>query len=348
MNFTYKTADITRKDFETRTDGSTVGIWYLTNRQGMRVEVLDLGGTVHRIIVIGGDLKKHNVVLGARDTTAYETGAFPAAVTRQQNPDSLPLMDARREDQHVVMEHRFDDGPRAGLAIELHFALTEDNEFVIGRTISAPNALKPLPLINPRPLYLNLAGQEPGNVLDHAVAINANEFVDLTTTRDTCASTFKAVDETNADYRTGKALVDAILLPECLGGDVAGFDYELLLAGNAPAINNSRRDADGIARDNGLRECATVYCNRSHVYLDLATSAPCVRLTTFQPLGGKPVQGKGKAPYGNHSGFSIEPGPRPKTLIGPGQRWSYITTYRFTPDYPEGYYTDNGCMDKIL
>ncbi len=394
MDFPYKTADITRKDFGALRDGTPVGIWYLANRQGMRAEVLDLGGIVNRLVVIGGNLKKHNVVLGARDLAAYEEGTFLAAALREDaRVVCPPVMEARQEGRHLVMRYVFEGGPCAGTSVELRFALTEDNEFVVGWEIArvvdasaaegvaggevsgisgpAYGAIGGL-MAGGLPVYFNLAGQEPGNVLDHAIAIDAAGYADLTAQGTenkegslagtacgadfgvacTCGGAGEAGDlslplrdvaGTPADYRDGKALVDGILPTECLGGEVAGFDYCLLLdKATAEKTGNSAPRIDG------LLDAASVYCGRSRVYMDFATDAPAVRLTTFQPRGGVPVEGKSRSPYGNHSGFALGPMTPAGTPLRSGERRSVIAAYRFVTDYPEGYYTDNGCVDKIL
>lgn len=319
MDFDYKTADITRRD-----DPQTaVPTWYLANRQGMRVEVLGLGGIVSRVVVIGGDLKKHNVVLGTNDISSYAGGAFASAALHTPTPGVPSPANAWQEERHLVMESTLG----TGCTLTTRFALTEGNELVVGRTIAlAPNAASAL--VWPdiwMPIYLNLAGQEPGNVLDHAIAIDA------TRCWDTAASSQTPEDDACADFRTGKTLASDILLSECLGGEAAPYDRCFLL--EKPSL---------------VDPVATVYCSRSRIYLDVCTTAPALRLSTFRPLGGIPVPGRSASPYGNHSGLALEPAPLFRSALQPGESWENVTVYRFTTDYPEGYYTDNGCVDRIL
>ena len=336
MEFPYKTADVTRKSYGVLSDGTPVDAYFLMNRKGLRAEVLAFGGLVDRIVVIGGDLKKHNVVLGARDLAAYESGEFLSAALRRGEALDLPVMQVREEGRHVVMACEIDDPAARGLALELHYALTDANEFVVGREYAlSADAPGPVPLPTSVPLYFNLAGQEPGNALDHALAVDAGRACDLVRCGDRAvgASDFFDVEGTPADYRTGKALAEDILLPECLGGDVDGFD--VCFEPDAPA-------------DGAPRYCATLYCSRSRVYMDVSTDAALLRLSTFQPLGGGYVQGKGVSPNGNHSGILLEPVFEPGTTLAPGERVSSVAVYRFEADYPEGYSTDSGNLGAII
>lgn len=374
MRFPYKTASMTRKVFGTRADGTQVGVWYLANRRGLRAEVLELGGIVHRLVVIGGDLKKHDVVLGARDLAAYEEGTFAAAALRSPIATTeLPVMEAREEDHHLVLRARCAAGPGAqpDAGVELHVALTDADELVIGREVrgremrgagAGPCGCAAVPTAPcGMPLYFNLAGQEPGNVLDHALAVDAGWYADAGEPGSTGAgpqgSHWLPAEGTPADFREGKALADAILLPECLGGEVAGFDYCLLVDRGGDGVRGDGADgADGNAAlgacgeaAEGLTPCATAYCGRSRVYLDVSTDAPAVRLTTFQPPAGVPVEGKGRVLHGNHSGCAVEPvALRDDAPPASGTVFSTIVAYRFTVDYPEGYHTDSACLDRIL
>lgn len=193
MGFPYRTTDITERECGRLADGTPVHLWYLANRHGMRAEVLDIGGIVSRLDVVGGDLRKHDVTLGPRDPLSTEVVDYLAGALHRPAYGPLPIMDAREEGRSVVMQRSFDRGPFAGLTVERRFALTDASELVIAQSFAladdAPlrqtpeggsdtREASPRELPDP-PLYLNLAGQEPGNVLDHAVAIDADGFVDL-------------------------------------------------------------------------------------------------------------------------------------------------------------------------
>jgi galactose mutarotase-like enzyme len=344
MDFPYRTADITKASPASLGAEPLAATWYLSNRHGMRAEVSQAGGAVKRLDVIGGDLRKHDVALWPHDADSVE--AFLLGALHMEPLCVPPVMEFREESGSLVFEHEFRQGPLAGVKVERRLALTDGGELAVGQEISfvddakAPvdeSRLRRLPF---PPLYLNLAGQVPGNVLDHAVAVEASRCVDLSSAAQVGGPATGPADAAGspADFTRGKALADAILITEAIGGETAGFDWGLML-------DEEREAADGILAHPG---CSTVYCSRSRVFMTVSTNNPWLRFTTFQPQGGAPVRGKGSLMLGNHSGLAISPATEPGTSLAPGERLTSIAVYKFEPDYPEGYTTDSGCLDSIL
>lgn len=381
MDFPYRTASITSRPAGRARDGSEARVWSLENRRGMRAEVAELGGVVTRLDVVGGDLRKHDVALGPQGPDGLEGGAYLEAASRGGAgwpAAAAPApMRASEEGRCLVMRGTVETA-RGPVERERRLALTDAGELAVGERwapVDGGAVLRASDLPLPLPLYLNLAGQEPGNVLDTAVAADVSRFIDLSApgrapggaaagAAGRCAAQDAA--GTPADFREGKALAEDILACECLGGGVAGFDLLLVLddgrgeggpegaggaavggaagARQAPLGEEGTRGAAGLAHAG----CASLYCGRSRVCLDVSTDCPALRLTTFQPAGGLPVPGKGGLAYGNHGGLAVEPAADPERAVSRAEPLETVAVYRFEPDFPEGYHTDSGCLDSIL
>ncbi|WP_329932725.1 hypothetical protein [Slackia isoflavoniconvertens] len=359
MHFPYKTADIAQKPFGTTRNGEAVGMFYLTNRKGFRAEIAQLDTTICRLSIVGGDMRKHDVALGAKSLNGIEQGDFLRAAARGVGIPDPRIAQPRIEQRHLVLAAIFGEGEPDETVVETRFAMTENDEFVIGRSVrTTQNAIEKLEEDSLRqalmaamtPLYLNLAGQKPGNVLDHAVSVDAKRCLNLTAIEpeseplsalmDATHSQARDIAEFDMNFRDGRVLSDKILLPECFGGETNGFDA--LYWVNRKTSKEKTAESACAAPE----ACASAYCARSRTFLSVATDAPLIRLTTFQPPKGQPVTCEGVS-YGNHSGFALQAIPNMEMLQQTGHvEWT--EAYRFTPDFPDCYHPDSGCLNRFL
>lgn len=157
----------------------------------------------------------------------------------------------------------------------------------------------------------NLNGQGNGNVLNHKLMINADEY----TVNDEQAIPVKnlPVEGTPYDFREPHTIGERINADDPMIQANHGYDVNFVLRENKP--------------------CCVITGDLSGITMTLNSTAPCMMLYTGNHMG-HPFMNKGKngAIYEDWGGFSVEPHAMPNSantdisqiLVEPGKKYTYL------------------------
>jgi aldose 1-epimerase len=343
-------AGIEKEVFGTTSDGARVDRFTLRNAGGMTVRVVTYGATVTELHVPDRDGNLDDVVLGFDKLSQYETEspyfgcvagrvAFRIAegrFTLDGKSYQLTLNNGRhhlhggvRGFSKVVWEaeaveqdegptvrfthlsHDGDQGYPGNLRATAVFTLTDKNELKIEFTATTD---QPTPVNLTHHGYFNLAGAGSGDILDHVLQIDADQYTptdeDLTPTGE-----FAAVRGTSFDFTAAKTIGDRV--------EDAGGGYDLSYLHNH--------------QDDSLAAVATAYHPTNGRAMEVLTTAPAIVLYTGHYLDGT-LQGKRGKTYPKFAGLCLEPGhlpdavhhPKfPSVILHPGETYEHTCIYRF-------------------
>ena len=332
--------------FGSTPDGRAVGLHRCENRNGLVLELIDLGATIKSVAVpdrhgdladvtlgfptLDGYLQRHpyfgstvgrfaNRIAGARlelDGTVYRLAANdgPNHLHGGEVGFDSVLWEAEpfenTDESGVRFTYLSRDGEErypGNLRVEAVYALSDDNELRMSFSATT-DAPTPVNLANHT--YWNLAGD--GSILEHEVSIEADRYL--------------PVDE-QLIPTGGIATVEATALdftkPKALGGDIddapgVGYDHSFVL-----------RHRSAIAA------AARVYDPGSGRVMEVATSQPGLHLYTGNNLSGFEPHGG----FGRFAGVCLETqhfpdSPNrpefPTTVLAPGEQYAQITIHRFS------------------
>lgn len=339
-------------------DGRRITRWTFGSPDRVTAEVLNLGARLQALHAPDRDGRRANVVLGG-ESAADLLGAgafFGATVGRYANRiagGTLPLDGtthrlATQPDGHTLhggpdgFAARLWDGVpvragrRAGVRLRLHspdgdqgfpgaltaevtYLLDPDGELSLTyrATADAPTVVN---LTNH--MYLNLAGEGCGTVLDHLLRVDAARYTP----------------------------VDGELIPLGPAEPVTGTPFDLRephaigarLTGEHPQI---RRAGDGFDHNwvldgTGLRTAAVLSHPASGRHVECLTTEPGLQVYTGNHFDGS-LTGRSGRPYVAYAGIALETqhfpdSPHrpeyPSTLLRPGQEYRSTTVYRFSAD----------------
>ena len=336
-------------------EGEAVIRYTLRNAHGAEVELSNLGAGITAIRVPDREGRMADVVLGYRDPLSY-LGDPPSAgktVGRVANriaggrmeiegteyrlevnlpPNHLHggshgfanrLWESRVETNRVVMALVSPDGDQGypgEVTAEAAYYFGDDNalEVTLRAVTDRTTALN---LTNH--LYVNLDGENAGDILDHELQLDSSEVLEIDATQIPTGRRLP-VAGTALDFRTFRRLGDGIDAEFCRIRDLHGYDHALPLDGWQPHI---------------LREAGTLRSHRSGRMMQILTSQPSVMLYTGNWLaGGCPVTKSGGR-YADHAGVAIEcqnfpdavnhPS-FPSPLLRPGELYCQKIVYRFS------------------
>jgi aldose 1-epimerase len=349
-------AGIAMKPYGKMPDGTAVEEYTLTNRNGMTMKVITLGGIVTELHVPDRDGKMADVCLGCSNLEEYVEGhPFFGAITGRvanriakgkftlggkeytlainNDPNHLHGgkvgFDKRvwkatptegRGGNMLQLEYTSKDGEEGypgTLNCIVTYTLTDSNEWKIDYKATTD---KPTPINLTQHAYFNLAGHDSGTILDHVMQIEADLY---TPTDDTLIPTGKIENTkgTPFDFTSptpiGKNIKEIKATPQ-------GFDLNFVLKG-----------ASG-----RLRPCAKVTEPKSGRVMTVTTSEPGVQFYSGNFLDGK-QKGKGGARYKQYAGFcletqhfpdSINQKEFPSVVLEPGKTYTHSTVYAFGVD----------------
>lgn len=328
----------------------TVVQYTLTNPQGMRVSILNYGGTVTQLwvpdrkgelgdVVLGFDslagyLQKGNPYFGclvgrygnriAKGRFKLEGHAYQLTLNDHGNTlhgglqglDKVIWQASKPAgDSSLKLTYTSKDGDQGfpgNLVIEVVYTLGSDNALQIAYSATTDKAT-PVNLTNH--CYFNLSGGKQNTILDHEVMIQADKFT----------------------------AVDSLLIPTGQLPPVKGTPMDFTIAkkiGKDLAAVKGGYDHNWVLKrqDNGPEKIATAYDASSGRLMEVFTTEPGLQFYTGNFLDGT-LKGKQQQLYQQHAAFCMETqhfpdGPNqpsfPNTIVKPGETYRSLTRYQFS------------------
>jgi aldose 1-epimerase len=347
-------AGITQKPYGKMPDGTAVEEYTLTNKNGVTMKVITLGGIVTELHVPDKDGKFADVCLGCSNLEEYLEGHpfFGAIAGRVANriakgkftlggkeytlatnngPNHLHggmvgfdkrVWKAAPADlgdrKSLVLKYTSKDGEEGypgNLDVTVTYVLNDANEWHISYKATTDKAT---PINLTQHAYFNLAGHASGTILDHLLTISADYY---TPTDDTLIPTGKIdpVEGTPFDFRVPTPIGKNI---KAIKADPQGYDLNYVLRGEAGE----------------LRAAAEVREPKSGRVMKVRTTEPGVQFYSGNFLDGK-QKGKGGVKYSQYAGFcletqhypdSINQKAFPSVVLEPGKTYTHTTVYAFS------------------
>lgn len=348
---------ITQKSFGKTKNGEEATLYTITNSNGMKVSFTDFGANIVSIIVPDKNGNFADVALGFKNIEGYENNkpGFGSFIGRNANriggarfelngkvyelaknegnnnlhggePAYNKVMYDTEifEDEDMIsiefsrLSPDNEQGFPGNLDITVTYSLTEDNELVIEyHAVSDKDTI-----VNfTNHSYFNLSGHNSGDILNHKVWINADQF---TPTGDDLVPTgeLRNVEGTPMDFRTLKRIgedIDSDYEPLRQAG---GYDHNYVL-------NNNSGEVEKVA------ELVDETTGR---VMEVFTNKPGLQFYTSNML--TPVEnGKDGATYDRRAGvcFETQYFPNacniktfPSSILKAGQEYEFATIYKFS------------------
>jgi aldose 1-epimerase len=348
------TANAKQQPFGKNADGAQVELWTLTNKNGMQAKVMTYGAILTDLVVADKNGKLGSVVLGFDSLKPYLTGHpyFGATVGRVCNrvgkarftldgkefklaanngPNSLHggkvgfdkvIWTAKKVTAKngvaVAFSHVSRDGDEGypgKLSVVVTYTLTDDNEMKIDYLATTDQGT---PVNLTHHSYFNLAGPAAGNILNHEVWLNADNY---TPVDDSLIPTGKIepVKGTPLDF-TKAAKIGARIAD--VKGDPGGYDHNYVLNSKGKSLELAAR----------VREPTTGRI------MEVLTTEPGLQFYTGNFLDGK-LKGRAGLVYQKHQGFCLEAQhfpdavnqpAFPSIILQPGKKYTQTTVYKFS------------------
>ena len=294
--------------FDTVINEKPVGLYTLTNEQGMEVCVTNFGGRVVSIMVPDRDGKMTDVVLGYDNIAQYADASnfgsdFGATIGRYANRiknGQFTLNDSVIQLPQNNFGHCLHGGP-TGWQYQVYEAqqvdpqtlkLTlvspdGDNQFpgqvtaTVTYTLTAENALDikmeaetdaPTIVNMTNHSYFNLNGDPTQPAMDMVMYINADKFTPADSTFMPTGEV-RDVTGTPMDFRTPHAIQDSLRMDDEQVRFGNGFDHNWILNTNG----------------DDTQVCASLYSPKTGILLEAFTNEPGMQVYTgnFQGIGGE-------------------------------------------------------------
>jgi aldose 1-epimerase len=347
-------ANIEKKPFGKTKDGREVDLFVLTNANGMKAKVITYGGILTELHVPDRDGNFGDVVLGFDNLESYLAGHphFGATTGRVANriakgkftldgkeytlavnngPNSLHgglkgfdkvvwKGEPKETSEGVAAQLTYispdgEEGYPGNLTTVVTYTLTNQNELRIDYKATTD---KPTPVNLTNHTYFNLAGSQSGEILDHELTIEAEEY---TPADDTLIPTgeIRSVHDTPLDF-TKPAKIGARIAQ--VADKTGGYDHNFVLK----------------SKGKKLALAARVYDPKTGRVMEMFTTEPGVQLYTANFLDGK-LKGKGGVTYQKHQAFCLEAQhfpdsvnhPEfPSVILRPGQTYIQTTVYKLS------------------
>ena len=316
----------------------------------LRLELIEYGATVHRLVVTDRNGRERNVVLGHARLEEYvgSKAFFGATVGRYANRIAGGRFELDGETIQVVQNengntlHGGPDGfdKRVWTTTDLSetsatFTLTSpDGDQGFPGTVHASVTYtvqddavtivheavtdKPTVVSLTNHAYFNLDGEGSGGVDDHVLSVAADRFTPIDETL-LPTGRLQPVEGTVLDLRQGRRVGDVVRTGDPLLLLAKGLDHNFEVRGT------------------GLREAATLTSPASGLSLRVESDRPGIQVYTGNFLEGSPVGTSGRV-YRQGDGIALESqafpdSPNhpdfPSTVLLPGQTYRSTTVWRF-------------------
>ncbi|MFC1650942.1 aldose epimerase family protein [Candidatus Latescibacterota bacterium] len=331
-------------------------LFTLSNNSGTEIIITDLGGTIVSVFAKDRHGNFDDIVLGYdslddySDNPAYFGSIIGRFCNRIANArftlDGVEYMLAKNNGENHLhggnagfnkafwdteelsgegftglrLTHLSPDGEEnypGNLRVEVVYKLNNDNELSI-KYFAETDKRTILNLTNHS--YFNLKGAGRGDILDHAMMLNSDQFTPIDETLITTGE-LQNVEGTPLDFKT-----PAII------GDRIDNEHEQLVLGGGYDHNWVLNNPGG-----ALIPAARVYEPSTGRILEVDTTQPGIQFYSGNFLNGTAI-GKGGIPYHKRCGFCLETqhypdSPNkpdfPSTVLSPGEKFSETTVYRF-------------------
>jgi len=345
-----------RSTFGKMSDGQTIDLYTLTNKNGVQVAIINYGGRVVSIRVPDRQGQMADVVLGFDNGDGY-LGANPyfgAIVGRYANriakgrftldgveyklaqndgPNSLhggvkgfdkviwKAVELAKENAALELTYLSKDGEEGypgNLSVKVTYTLSDENELWIDYRATTD---KDTVLNLSNHSYFNLAGEGSGDILQHQMMIASSRFTPVDATLIPTGE-LRNVAGTPFDFRQ----------PTAIGARIGNDDEQLKLGRGYD--HNFVLDRKG----SGLELAARVVEPKSGRVLEVKTNQPGIQFYTGNFLDGT-IHGKGGKVYNHRAAFCLETqhspdSPNhpafPSAELKPGQTYHQITVFQFS------------------
>jgi aldose 1-epimerase len=351
-----KMENVHTSDYGVTPKGDSIKKYTLTNKNGMKVEVINFGGIITSLTAPDRNGKYEDIVLGFTKPEGYFDGNpyyFGALIGRYGNRianakftlegkayeidknDGPNSLHGGKEGFHTrfwnieeVKDAKFptlklsytsadgEEGYPGKLTTTVFYTLTDDNALEISYEAETD---KPTVVNLTQHSYFNLSGNFTKTITDHELQINADQFLPVNETLIPTGEQ-KAVKGTPFDFTISKPI----------GKDISAEDDQLK--------KGKGYDHNWILNGKGLRSIAKVYHQGTGRLMEVFTDEPGVQFYSGNFLDGKfdtKTGGKNEFRTGfcletqhfpdspNHSSF-------PSTELNPGQKYQSKTIYKFS------------------
>lgn len=318
-----KPMSVAKSKFGVMPDGTVVSKYTLSNANGMRVAILDYGGTVKEIFAPDRNGNFANVSLGFDNLKDYRekspyfgciTGRYANRIARGKfsldgkdyqlatNNDPNHLHGGELGFDKYVWNTRIhesgtgieftrtspdgEEGYPGNLKCKVSYVLTEKNELVVEYEASTD---MPTVINLTNHTYFNLAGEGSETILEHELLLPGEKFV--ATDETNIPTEIASVVGTPMDFRTFRKIGERIgsAHPQIKYGK--GYDHTWLV--------------DGSAGKDGLFHAATLRDPSTGRFLEIHTDQPGIQFYSGNYLDGS-ITGHGGKPYPLRSGLCLE------------------------------------------
>ena len=351
-------ADVTKQDFGS-TDGRSVELFTLKNKNGAEAKITNYGGTLVSLSMPDRAGKLDDVVLGYQDLNGYLKGTsyFGALIGRYGNrigkgqftlegaEYKLPqndhgntlhggtkgfdkvVWDAKpmdsREGPALQLTYLSKDGEMGfpgNLSVTVVYTLTDKNELKIDYSATTDKDT----VVNlTHHSYFNLAGQGNGDILGHLLTIDADRFTPVDAGLIPTGE-LRPVKGTPFDFTKPTAIGARITQDDEQLKFGMGYDHNWVLNGKMGAMHRAARVVEPT----------------SGRVMEVWTTEPGLQFYSGNFLNGTDV-GKGGKVYQHRYAFCLETqhfpdSPNkpafPSTVLKKGQRYHTTTIYRFSTE----------------
>jgi len=343
-------------DYGVTPKGDSIKKYTLSNKNGMKVEVINFGGIITSLTAPDRNGKYEDVVLGFTKPEGYFEGNpyyFGALIGRYGNRianakftlegkayeidknDGPNSLHGGKEGFHTrfwnieaVKDAKFptlklsytsadgEEGYPGKLTTTVFYTLTDEDALEISYEAETD---KPTVVNLTQHSYFNLSGNFTKTITDHELQINADHFLPVNETLIPTGEQ-KTVKRTPFDFTVSKPI----------GKDISADDDQLK--------KGKGYDHNWILNGKGLRSIAKVYHQRTGRLMEVFTDEPGVQFYSGNFLDGKfDTKTGGKNEF--RTGFCLETqhfpdSPNqpsfPSTELKPGQKYQSKTIYKFS------------------
>lgn len=342
-------------DFCNKKEAQLLKKYFLTNKNGMKLEVLNLGGIITSLTAPDKNGHYEDVVLGFKNTEDYLQNSYyyGALIGRygnriangkfeidgktyqtHQNDQSNSLhggengFHAQFWNVETVENAKFptmkltylsqdgEEGFPGNLNVTVFYILTDDDALEISYEAETDKTT----IVNlTQHSYFNLSGDFSKSILDHELQINAKEFLPVNE-KMIPTGIIRQVKDSSFDFSDFKSIRK----------DINENDLQLKL-GNG-------YDHTWILEREGLRPVAKVFHPQSGRMLEVQTTEPGVQFYSGNHLDGKfetKTGGKNNARTGfcletQHFPDSPNQADFPSVILKPGEKYESNTIYKFS------------------